>query len=133
MKSYLKILYTLLLTGILVSLISVPVSAAAVPIASYAQAGYTGSETEVFAPEGDGIRRLDMTAPWDFLGDVMYVKRHIRNGSCTAYAIIDTDECSGVTTFTLEMADDLSSYGVLCFGIGLTARSESTLRGAGAV
>jgi len=124
LKSYLKILYTLLLTGIIVSLFSVPVSALAVPIASYAQAGYTGSETDVFAPEpeADGIRRLDMTAPWDFLGDAMHVKRHIRNGNCTAYAILDTDECDGATTFTLEMADDLSDYRVLCFGIGFTTK-----------
>lgn len=126
MKSYLKMIHTLLLIGILVSLFSVPVSASAVPIASYAQAGYTGSETDVFAPDlkTDGIRRLDMTAPWDFLGDAMHVKRHIRNGYCTAYAILDTDECDGVTTFTLEMADDLSDYRVLCFGIGFTSRSE---------
>jgi len=121
-KSYLKIFCTLLFIGITVSLISVP--AAAVPIASYAQAGYTGSETEVFAPESDGVRRLDMTAPWDFLGDAMHIKRHIRNGSCTAYAILDTDECDGVTSFTLEMADDLSAYEVLCIGVGFTSKAE---------
>ena len=125
-KSFLKILYTLLIVGTAVSLFSIPVSAAVTPIASYAQAGYTGSETDVFAPEPeDGIRRLDMTAPWDFLGDAMHVKRHIRNGSCTAYAILDTDECDGVTTFTLEMADDLSDYRVLCFGIGFTTKFAS--------
>ncbi len=127
MKSFLKILHTFLFVWLAVSLFSIPVSAAVTPVASYAQAGYTGSEADVFAPdsETDGVRRLDMTAPWDFLGDAMHVKRHIRNGNCTAYAILDTDECDGVTTFTLEMADDLSDYRVLCFGIGFTTKFDS--------
>ncbi len=125
MKSFLKILHTFLFLWLTISFFCIPVSAAVTSIASYAQAGYTGNETDVFAPEADGIRRLDMTAPWDFLGDAMHVKRHIRNGNCTAYAILDTDECDGVTTFTLEMADDLSAYRVLCFGIGFTSKSES--------
>lgn len=127
MKSFLKFLYTLLLISTAVSLFSIPVSAVVTPVASYAKAGYTGSETDVFAPdpETDDVRLLDMTAPWDFLGDAMHVKRHIRNGNCMAYAILDTDECDGVTTFTMEMADDLSAYRFLSFGIGFTTMTDT--------
>lgn len=127
MKSYLKFLHTLVVLLAAVTIFSLPVSAKTTRAAAYALSGYTGTETDVFTPdEGTGIRRLDMTAAWDFLGDAMHVKRYMQNGWCTAYAIIDTDECDGETVFTLEMADDLSAYSVLCIGIGVTSYSDPT-------
>ena len=74
MKSFLIVFYTFLLFFTAGLLASLPVSAETVTAASYALAGYTGGETDVFAPAADsGIRRLDMTAPWDFLGDTMHI------------------------------------------------------------
>ncbi len=125
-KSFLKAIHTLVILLTAITILSIPVSAKTTRTASYALSGYTGSETDVFTPEnGSGIRRLDMTAPWDFLGDAMHVKQHMQNGSCTAYAIIDTDECDGETTFTLELADDLSAYRMICFGVGFTSQSAN--------
>lgn len=121
MKSHFKFLHTLVILLAAVTILSLPVSAKTTRAAAYALSGYTGTETDVFFPDGEtGVRRLDMTAAWDFLGDAMHVKRHMQNGWCTAYAIIDIDECDGETVFTLELADDLSAYSVLCFGVGVT-------------
>ena len=109
-------------------LFSLPVSAKTTRAVSYVLSGYDGSETGVFAPaENEGsIRILDMTSPWDFLGDAMYVKRQIRNGFCTAYAFIDTVECEGEITFTLDLADDLTPYNLIAFGVGVPAEASSS-------
>lgn len=128
MKSFLKLTHTLviLLTAVSLFSLALPVSAKTTRAASYALSGYDGNETDVFASEnGGGIRLLDMTAPWDFFGDAMHVKRHMENGYCTAYAILDTDECDGETTFTLELSNDLSDYNMICFGVGFTSTAAS--------
>ncbi len=111
----------------IITLFALPVSAKTTRAVSYALSGYDGSETDVFTPaaDGDGVRILDMTAPWDFLGDAMHVKRHMRNGYCTAYAILDTDECDGETVFRLELSDDLSEYTMICLGVGFTSGADS--------
>lgn len=125
-KSFLKMTRILVIFVLMITLFSLPVSAKTTRAVSYALSGYSGTEADVFTPEnGGGIRVLDMTAPWDFLGDAMHVKRHMRSGYCTAYAILDTDECEGETVFTLELSNDLSSYNVICFGVGYTSMSDA--------
>ncbi len=128
MKSFLKITQIFMILFLAFSFFSLPVSAKTTRAVSYALSGYDGSETDVFSPaeDGGGVRIFDMTAPWDFLGDAMYVKRHMRNGYCTAYAFIDTEECEGETTFTLDLANDLTPYSVIAFGVGFPAEGASS-------
>ncbi len=105
-----------------VTVLALPASARTTHANSYAVTGYAGSETDVFAPSGDDVYLFNMdTEEWDFLGDAMHVRRYMQNGYYMAYAIIDTDECSGETVFSMDLADNLSDYGVICFGIGVTS------------
>ena len=131
MKSFLKLTHALVILFTVVSLfalslsLALPADAKTTRAAAYAQTGYSGNEPDVFAPGNSaGVRLLDMTAPWDILGDAMYVKRHMRDGYCTAYAILDTADCGGETTLTLELSDDLSDYNMICIGVGFTSAEE---------
>ena len=122
MKSFLTILHTILVFCMIVTLFALPAAAESVTTAaSYVFASYSEYTADVFAPAADsgtGVRRLNMNAPWNFRGDIMNVRQHIRNGSYTVDAKLGTDECEGKTIFTLEMADDLSQFRTLYFGIG---------------
>ena len=131
-KSFLKLTHALVILFTAASLfalslsLAVPVSAKTTQAASYALSGYDGDEPDVFTPrESRDIRLLDMTAPWDLRGDVIYVKRHIQNGYSVFSAILEREECEGETTFTLEMSDDLSDFNMICFGVGFTSSAES--------
>ncbi|MGN1345842.1 MAG: hypothetical protein ACI4V1_03600 [Eubacteriales bacterium] len=125
MKAGFRFFCTFVILVAAVFVFALPAAARTTHAASYVRTGYTGSES-IFSPEdGNGVRLFDMTADWDFLGDAMHVRRYLQNGCFAAYAILDTDECDGETTFTLSLADDLSDYSVLCIGIGMTARYVS--------
>lgn len=120
----LRITYMLAVTlAVILVTAGVRVSAKTVRAAAYASSDYDGSVT---IPTDTSSRLLDMTEQWDFLGDVMNVKRYIQNGFCTAYALIDTTVADGETTFTLELSSDLSAYNVLCLGVGYTSYHSSS-------
>ncbi len=106
------------------TILSLPVSARTTHAAAYALAGYSGSDTEVFAPDTGGVRRLDMTGDWDFTGDVMYLRRNMKDGWGTALAVLDPDESDGKSTFSLALEEDLAAYDILCVGFGMTFRGE---------
>ena len=130
MKSFLTILHTILVFCMIVTLFALPAAAESVTTAaSYVFASYSEYTADVFAPAADsgtGVRRLNMNAPWNFRGDIMNVRQHIRNGSYTVDAKLGTDECEGKTIFTLEMADDLSQFRTLYFGIGFKSSMKTS-------
>ena len=106
--------------------LALPVSAKTTRAVSYVLSGYSAAEADVFTPEnGGGIRILDMSGAWGFLGDVMYVKQQVRGDCRTASAILDTEENSGELSFVLKLADNLSEYNMICFGVGIAARGAS--------
>ncbi len=118
---FLQIFLTLLMAFLILSL---PVSARTIYAAAYTVTGYSGTETAVFAPESGDVRRLDMTnrETWDFSGDAMKLRSHIKDGWEKAMAILDPEECDGQTTFELQLADDLSAYEILYIGVGMSAK-----------
>lgn len=125
MKSHFRIprLSVILLFLLTLFVLVLPVSAETTRAVSYVLSGYSGTESGVFTPaNGSGVRVLDMSGAWGFLGDVMYVRQQIRGESCAAYAILDTDESTGELTFVLELANDLSNYNAICFGVGVTSQ-----------
>ncbi len=109
------------------TILSLPVSARTTYAAAYAETVYSVTDTDIFAPSDPDIRRIDMTRDWDFTGDVMYLRRNMKDGWGTALAVIDPDECDGMSVFSLDMADDLSGYGILCVGVGMTYSGEFPL------
>lgn len=106
------------------TLLTLPVSARTTHAAAYALTGYSGTEPEVLTPSDPDVRRIDMTRDWDFTGDVMYLRRTMKNGWGTALAVLDPNEYDGTSVFSLEMADDLSNYSILCIGVGMTYNGD---------
>lgn len=131
MKSFHKLFSVFVIFFAAVTLFSLPVSAKTVQALSYALS-YEGSEADAVPSGGvkNGVRVLDMNASWEILGDAVRVRRHMNRGTCTASAVLDTEECEGETVFTLSLDDDLSEYNMLCFGVGfsMTTGSYSLIR-----